>query len=137
VQNAFYPLFRVVEIGFVQRNDYITFRAYFYGFEAGSGVSHVLRVTVDYLGYIKQALGAKQEESVTLPDKALVRDFLCVLAEKYGEPFRKEVYDPEGNDMKPNHILSVNGVLLNQLNGVETALKDRDRVVVLPVVTGG
>jgi molybdopterin converting factor small subunit len=137
VQNAFCPLFRALEIGFVQRNDYITFRAYFDWFEAGYGVRDVLRVTVDYLGYIKQALGAKQEESVTLPDKALVRDLLCFLAEKYGEPFRKEVYDPKCKDMKPNHILSVNGVLLNQLNGLETALKDGDRVVVLPVVTGG
>jgi len=94
-------------------------------------------VTVDYLGYIKQALGAKQEESIMLGDGALVRDLLCVLAEKYGEPFRKDVYDPKGGGMKPNHILSVNGVLLNQLNGVETVLIDGARVVVLPVVTGG
>ena len=96
-----------------------------------------LRVTVDYLGYIKQTLGVKQEESVTLGEGALVRDLLCVLAKKYGEPFRKDVYDPEGGEMKLNHILSINGVLLNQLNGVETELKDGDRLVVLPLVTGG
>jgi len=47
------------------------------------------------------------------------------------------VYDPKGNDIKTNHILSVNGVLINQLNGVETELQDGDRVVVLPLVTGG
>ena len=98
---------------------------------------YVLRVTVDYLGYIKQTILARQEESVTLKEGALVRDLLCVLAEKYGAPFRKDVYDPKGDDMKTNHILSVNGVLLNQLSGVETELKDGDRVVVLPMVTGG
>jgi len=100
-------------------------------------VCDVLRVTVDYLGYIKQAIGARQEESVTLEEGALVRDLLCVLAEKHGAPFKKDVYDPKGDDMKTNHILSVNAVLLNQLNGVETKLKDGDRVVVLPLVTGG
>lgn len=96
-----------------------------------------MKVAVEYLGYIKQTLGIKQEESVKLEDGALVRDLLCVLAEKHGEPFRKDVYDPKSSDMKPHHILSVNGVLLNQLNGVETKLKDGDRVVLLPVVTGG
>jgi MoaD family protein len=94
-------------------------------------------VTVEYLGYIKQALGVRQEENITLKDGALVRDLLSVLAERHGEPFKKDVYDPTSVELKPHHILSVNGVLLNQLNGVETTLKDGDRVVLLPVVTGG
>jgi molybdopterin converting factor small subunit len=39
--------------------------------------------------------------------------------------------------LKPHYIASVNGLLLNQLNGIETKLKDGDRVVFMPVVTGG
>lgn len=100
-------------------------------------MSRVLRVTVDYLGYIKQTIGARQEESVMLEAGALVRDLLCILATRYGEPFKKDVYDPKTGEMKATHILSVNGVLLNQFNGLETDLKDGDCVVVLPVVTGG
>ncbi len=95
-----------------------------------------MKVTVEYLGYIKQTLGVKQKESVGL-EGSLVRDLLCVLAEKHGEPFRKDVYDPKNDKMKPHHTLSVNGILLNQLKGADTRLKDGDRVVVLPVVTGG
>ena len=96
-----------------------------------------MKVTVEYLGYIKQTLGVEQGEHVELKDGSLVRDLLAVLAEKHGEPFQKVVYEPKGVDLKPHYILSVNGLLLNQLNGIETKLKDGDRVVLMPVVTGG
>ena len=96
-----------------------------------------MKVAVAYLGYIRQTLGVEQGESVELKDDALVRDLLFLLAEKYGEPFQKAVYEPKGVDLKPHYIVSVNGLLLNQLNGIETKLKDGDHVVLMPVVTGG
>jgi molybdopterin synthase sulfur carrier subunit len=96
-----------------------------------------LKVTVDYLGSIKQTLGLKQAEQVELEDDASVGDLLSLLAEKHGDPFKKAVYEPKGLDLKPYHTLSVNGLLLNQLRGIETKLEDGDRVILMPVVTGG
>lgn len=96
-----------------------------------------MKVTVDYLGNIKRTLGVEQTENIKLKDDALVCDLLFLLAEKHGEPFKKAVYEPKEPDLKPYHILSVNGLLLNQLNGIETKLKNGDRVVLMPVVTGG
>ncbi len=98
---------------------------------------HALKVTVDYLGSIKQTLGLKKAEKVELKDTALVCDLLSLLAEKYGEPFKKEVYEPKGFNVKAHYILSINGLLLNQLNGIKTKLKDGDRLILMPVVTGG
>jgi MoaD family protein len=96
-----------------------------------------VKVTVDYLGSIKQTLGLKQAEQIELKDDALVRDLLFVLAEKHGEPFKKAVYEPNEPDLKSLHILSVNGLLLNQLSGIKTKLKDGDHITLMPVVTGG
>jgi MoaD family protein len=96
-----------------------------------------LKVTVDYLGSIKQTLGLKQAEQVELKNDTAVRDLLSLLAEKHGDPFKKSVYEPNDPDLKPYYILSVNGVLLNQLSGLETTLKDGDRLIFMPVVTGG
>jgi len=96
-----------------------------------------LKVTVDYLGSIKQTLGLKQAEQVELEENASVSDLLSLLAQKYGDPFKKAVYEPKGLDLKPHHILSVNGLLLNQLDGIETKLKDGDHIILMPVVTGG
>ena len=94
-------------------------------------------MTVNYLGSIKRTLGLKQTEQVELKDAAAVSDLLSVLAEKYGEPFKKAVYEPKNTDLKPQHIASVNGLLLNQLNGIETKLKDGDSVILMPLVVGG
>ena len=97
----------------------------------------LLRVKVDYLGSIKQTLGLRQSEEIELRDDASLFDLLHMLAEKHGEAFKKSVYEPKDIDLKPYYILSVNGVLLNQLSGLETALKDGDRLIFMPVVTGG
>ncbi len=96
-----------------------------------------MKVTVDYLGSIRQTLGLKHAEQVDLADGSSVSDLLSLLAEKHGEHFKKAVYEPKGLDLKPFHMLSINGLLLNQLNGLETKLKDGDRVILMPVVTGG
>jgi molybdopterin synthase sulfur carrier subunit len=98
---------------------------------------HALKVTVDYLGSIRQTLGLKQAEKVELKSEALVRDLLSLLAEKYGDPFKKSVYEPREADLKAHYIVSINGFLLNQLSGIETKLKDGDRVILMPVVAGG
>jgi MoaD family protein len=96
-----------------------------------------LKVTVEYLGYIKQTLDLTQAESIQLKPEASTRDLLVLLAEKHGEPFKKAVYDPEDASLKPYHIIAVNGLMINLLNDLDTKLKDGDRVVVMPVVTGG
>jgi molybdopterin converting factor small subunit len=96
-----------------------------------------LKVTVDYLGSIKQTLELKQPEQMHLKDDASLVDLLSMLAEKHGDAFKKSVYEPPDTDLKPYYILSLNGVMLNQLKGLETPLKDGDHVTFLPVVTGG
>ncbi len=97
-----------------------------------------MKVTVEYLGYIKQTLGITQPEGIELKPQASTRDLLVLLAERHGDPFTKAVYDPkEPNGMKPYHILAVNGLMVNLLGGLDTKLKDGDRVAVMPVVTGG
>ena len=97
----------------------------------------LLKVTIDYLGSVKQALGLKQAEQIELKDDASVCDLLYLLAEKHGEPFKTSVYEPKDPDLKPYYILTVNGLLLNQLNDLETKLKDGDHLIFMPVVSGG
>ncbi len=96
-----------------------------------------MKVAVDYLGSIKQTLGLKKAEKIKLKENATVADLLNDLAEKHGASFRESVYEPKDSDMKTHYILSVNGLLLNQLKGLKTKLTDGDQIIVMPVVTGG
>ena len=96
-----------------------------------------MKVKVEYLGHVRNIIGSNREEEVEIQEDASVADLLNVLSEKYGEPFRKAVYEPKGKDVKTNYIITVNGYLLNQLNGIQTKLKQGDHVILLPVVSGG
>jgi len=96
-----------------------------------------VKVTVEYLGYIKQTLGITQPESIELRPDSLTQDLLTKLAEKHGDSFKKAVYDPTDTSLKPFHIVAVNGLMVNLLNGLETKLNEGDRVAIMPVVTGG
>ena len=92
---------------------------------------------VEYLGHIRNIIGSVKEEEVEIGDCSSVADLLMALSEKYGEPFKKAVYESKGTDVKSNFIVTVNGYLLNQLKGIETKLKHGDHVVLLPIVSGG
>jgi len=96
-----------------------------------------VKVKVEYLGHIRNIIGSVRDEEIEIRENSSVTDLLMVLSEKYGAPFKKAVYEPKGTDVKSNYIITVNGYLLNQLNGVETKLKNGDHVALLPVVSGG
>lgn len=96
-----------------------------------------LKVKVEYIGHVKNMTGNKKEEEVEAEDNSKIADLLNVLTKQYGEPFKKAIYEPKGKDVKPNYIVTVNSYLLNQLQGLDTRLKNGDRVAILPVVSGG
>lgn len=72
-----------------------------------------------------------------MKDDSSMAELLMMLSKKYGEPFRKAVYESGSTDVKSNFMATVNGYLLNQLKGIKTQLKNGDRVTLMPVVSGG
>ena len=96
-----------------------------------------MEVKVEYLGHIRNIIDSVREEEVEIREGSSVADLLMVLSEKYGDPFKKAVYEKSGTDVKSNYIIMVNGYLLNQLKGLETKLKNNDHVTLLPIVSGG
>lgn len=96
-----------------------------------------MKVKVEYLGHIRNIIGSGRQEEVEIEEEASIADLLMVLSEKYGEPFKKAVYEKRGTDVKSNYIITVNGYLLNQLSGIETKLQNGDEITLLPIVSGG
>ena len=96
-----------------------------------------MKVKVEYLGHIRNIIGSEREEEVEVGDGSSLSDLLMILSKKYGKPFQKSVYETDTIDVKPNFIVTINGYLLNQLNGVKTRLKHGDHIVLMPIVSGG
>ncbi len=95
-----------------------------------------MKVEVRYLGYIKNLL-KRDKDSFELREGASISDLMNLLAEKYGESFKKEVYETGMEDLKTGFVLTVNGTLMGQLNGIKTKLREGDEVSLMSLATGG
>ncbi len=95
-----------------------------------------MRVKVHYLSLVKSFTKTSQDEFY-LKEAAPLSVLLCDVAEKYGKPFTQEVYDPAQNEMKPTFVTMVNGILMDQLQGINTPLKNGDNVIIMSLMTGG
>jgi len=95
-----------------------------------------VKVNVHYLGFIKNLL-KKGGEEISLKEGSSLSVLLNKLVGIYGEPFKKEVFEPGLNDVKTGFVVTVNGVLMGQLNGVETRLTEGDNVILMTLMSGG
>jgi MoaD family protein len=95
-----------------------------------------LKVKVQYLGYIKNMVN-KRDEEFELEEDSSVSDLLNKMVEVYGKPFKKEVYEPSLKDVKTGFCVTVNGVLMDQLRGVDTKLGEGDKVILMSLMSGG
>ncbi|MCW4011307.1 MAG: MoaD/ThiS family protein [Candidatus Bathyarchaeota archaeon] len=95
-----------------------------------------MKVKVHYLGLVRTYMN-KTQEDVELPDGALLYNLLDKLALEFGSPFNPEVYEPTKKEVKAMFMILVNGILMDQFNGVNTELKNGDTVMIMPLMTGG
>ncbi len=96
----------------------------------------MMKVKVQYLGFIKNLIN-QGEDSYDLQESASLRDLLNKIADTYGHPFEKEFYEKGSKDVKMGFVVTVNGVLIGQLNGVDTRLNNGDNVVLMSLMSGG
>jgi len=95
-----------------------------------------LKVRVQYFGYIKNLVN-KREEHFELGENASLSDLLNKMVGVHGKAFRKDVYEPGLKDVKTGFCITINGVLIGQLGGVDAKLGDGDNVILMSLMSGG
>ena len=95
-----------------------------------------MRVKVHYISLVKNFTNKSQDE-IMLENGATLFDLLNRIAANFGKPFTLEVYEPGQRDMKSTFVAMVNGVLMDQLKGVNTPLNDGDSIIIMSLMTGG
>jgi molybdopterin converting factor small subunit len=93
-------------------------------------------VKVHYISLVKSFTKTSQDE-FDLKEGAPLADLLDKIANKYGKQFSSEVYDPAKKEMKSTFVAMVNGILMDQLKGTKTQLKDGDSIILMSLMTGG
>jgi sulfur-carrier protein len=95
-----------------------------------------VKVKVHYLGLVKTYTN-KAQDDITLKDDATLTELFEQLAADLGKPFSPEVYEPAQKEVKPTFMVLLNGIVIGQLDGLDTKLKNGDVMVIMPLVTGG
>jgi len=95
-----------------------------------------MKVKVQYLGFIKNLI-KRSEDEFELEEGASLSELLNQIAGIYGKAFKKEVYEPGLRDVKMGFVVTVNGVLMGQLQGVDTRLNKDDTVILMSLMSGG
>jgi molybdopterin converting factor small subunit len=95
-----------------------------------------VKVNIQYLGLIKNLI-KRSEDSFELEEGASLSDVMNKIAGLYGKPFMKEVYEPGLKEVKMGFVVTVNGILVEQLQGMDTRLNDGDNVILMSLMSGG
>lgn len=95
-----------------------------------------MKVKIQYLGFIKNLI-KRSEDALELEEGASLSDVMNKIAGLYGKPFMKEVYEPGLKDVKMGFVVTVNGILVGQLQGMDTRLNDGDNVILMSLMSGG
>jgi molybdopterin converting factor small subunit len=95
-----------------------------------------MKVKVHYISLVKSYTNKSQDE-FTFPNNILLSELLDQIAQSYGKQFSQEVYDPAKKEMKATFVAMINGVLMDQIQGVNTPLKDGDNIILMSLMTGG
>ncbi len=95
-----------------------------------------MQIKVHYISLVKSYTNKSQDE-FSLNENATLMQLLDQIAKTYGKQFSAEVYDPNKKEMKSTFVAMVNGVLMDQLKGVDTVLKNGDSIILMSLMTGG
>ncbi|MBS7250039.1 MAG: MoaD family protein [Candidatus Freyarchaeota archaeon] len=94
-----------------------------------------MKFKVKVFATIREITKAKEIE-LESEDSITVSDAIKLLIQRYGDKLANYLMEKNGKP-KPAFILMVNGVSINELKGLDTSLKDKDILAILPPVAGG
>jgi molybdopterin converting factor small subunit len=95
-----------------------------------------ITVEVTVLG-VFQRLSGKKRFQMKLEEPATVRNLVMNLTETFSSEFKQALVDSQLDDPRPNALILVGGKDVSVLQGLETEVKDAEKIVLLPVVHGG
>lgn len=93
-------------------------------------------MTVQFFAYLRDPEFAGCRET-SWPPAPTLRSLGEQLCEAFGARFRGEFFTPDGTALGERVIVMVNGRRSEFLDGLDTALRETDTILIFPVVAGG
>lgn len=94
-----------------------------------------MKIKVKVFARLREILRNREVE-VEVGEGATIRDLLLTLVKIYGKELEEYLFSENGN-LREHFVIYVNGVGVDEVGGVERALKEGDVVAILPPISGG
>ena len=96
-----------------------------------------MKITIKGFLTLKEIMGSQAVVDVNL-EVLTVEDLLYVLANKYGEDFKKMIFDPKTHTLNRDVRVLINGGHYSHLpEKLKTRLREGDEVFLFPAIAGG
>ena len=95
-----------------------------------------MKVKVRYFTTLRE-LARSTEEEIEVENGITLGDLLGKIVLKYGEEAFNYLYDRKSGAVDPSIQFLVNGVSVQNLQGIRTELKDGNVVAIVPPIGGG
>ncbi len=84
-----------------------------------------------------QQLASTQRTTLKFGKPVVVKDIVNELLKSSTSEFREFLIDPELNDPRPNVLLVLNRTEIGALNGLDTEVRNGDKLILIPTSHGG
>jgi molybdopterin synthase sulfur carrier subunit len=95
----------------------------------------MLKVQIKAFARIRDVMGS--EVKLEIHEDTTVGDLLNELIKKYGDAFKRQIFNPETGKLQSYVRILLNGRDIDFLNGLETRLNDGDVIALFPPIAGG
>ncbi len=95
-----------------------------------------ISVQIEFMGTLQQLTGA-QRITLQFGEPVTVEDIVDKLLKSFSSEFKEFLVDPELNDPRPNVLLVLNRTEIGALNGLETVVRNGDKLILIPTSHGG
>lgn len=93
-------------------------------------------IQLNYFGLFKAKL-SRGSDYFLLPQGANLKDLLLLLVSEHGDKLTSHVFNSLLTDVRSDVIVTINDLPHRQLQGLETSLKDDDKINLMPMFIGG
>ena len=95
-----------------------------------------MKIYISYFGLFRNKIG-KTEDEIDIEEGSTVLDLLHKLSTIYGNALEKLISEESESVLDPSLVITVNGTILDRLDGMSTEIKKGDKISLMSIVSGG